>query len=84
MIFPCPWAPYIPTLCIISGIAQYLVHNNLSLLLGYQLLIFSTGHAAGQDTFFHFLRFGNGSFFEVSDSVLKHLKKKLNLKDKYK
>ena len=52
MIFPCPWAPHIPTLCIISGIAQYLVHNNLSLLLGCQLLIFSVGHAAGSGTFY--------------------------------
>ena len=31
---------------IISGIAQYLVRNNL-LLLGCQLLIFPMGHAAG-------------------------------------
>ena len=52
MIFPCPWAPYISTLCIISGIAQYLVHNNLSFLLDCQLLIFPMGHAAGQGTFY--------------------------------
>ena len=32
------------------------------------------GHAAGWGTFFHSLRFQNGSFFEVPDSVLKHLK----------
>ena len=34
MIFQYPWAPYIPTLHIISGITQYLVFNNFSLLLG--------------------------------------------------
>ena len=75
MIFLCPWAPYIPTLCIICGIAQYLAHNNLSLLLGCQLLIFPMGHAAGGDTFFHAIRFRNMSFFEVLDSALKTLKK---------
>ena len=53
LIFSCPWALYIPTLYIISGIAQYLVHSNLSLLLGCQLLIFFTGQAAGQSTFSH-------------------------------
>ena len=58
-----------------SGRAQYLVHNNSSLLLGCQLLIFPMGHAAGQGTFFHSLRFQNESFFEVPDSVLKHFKK---------
>ena len=55
MIFPCPCAPYIPTLCTISGRAQ--VQNNLSLLLGYQLVILPMGHAAGGGTFFHSLRF---------------------------
>ena len=41
------WVPYILILCIIFGIAQYLLHNNLSLLLGCQLLIFSMGHTTG-------------------------------------
>ena len=84
MIFPCPWAPYIATICIISGIAEYLVHNNLSLLLDCQLLIFPMGHAIGQGTFFHSLRFQNGCFFEVSKSQKKKQPKKTrNLKDKY-
>ena len=34
------------------GIAEYLVHNNLSLLLDCQLLIFPMGHATGRGTFF--------------------------------
>ena len=74
MIFPCPCAPYIPTLCTISGRAQ--VQNNLSLLLGYQLLILPMGHAAGGGTFFHSLRFQSKSFLEALDSVLKHFKKR--------
>ena len=52
-----------------------LVHNNLSLLLGCQLLVFPMGQATGLGTFFHSLRFQNRSFFEVPDSVLKHFKK---------
>ena len=82
MISPSPWAPFIPTLCIISGIAQYLVHNNLSLLLGFQLLIIPMGHATGWDTFFHSLRFQNSSFSEVSGSVLKTFQKKEKTKFK--
>ena len=54
-----------------SGIAEYLVHNNLSLLLDCQLLIFPMGHATGRGTFFNSLRFHNGYFFEVSKSQKK-------------
>ena len=74
MIFPCPWAPYIPTLCIISGTAQYLEHNNIS-LLGCQLLTFPMGHATVQGTFFLSIRFQKRSFFErKSQCGLKHFK----------
>ena len=58
MNFPCLWAPYIPTLCIIFGIAQYLLHNNLSIIIRLLTAHLSQGrhmgHAAGQGTFFHF------------------------------
>ena len=79
MIFPWPWAPYIPILCIISGIAQYLARNNLSLLLDCQLLIFVMvlmGHAAAQGTFFSITQVTGGVlFWSPRQSVLKHFKK---------
>ena len=40
---------------------EYLVHNNLSLLFGCQLLIFPMSHATGWGTFFHSLWFQNRS-----------------------
>ena len=67
------WVPYILILCIIFGIAQYLLHNNLSLLLGCQLLIFSMGHTTGGGTFFHSLRFLNRSFLKSPGCCLKTL-----------
>ena len=39
------------------------------------------GHAAGRASFFHSLRFQNGSFLEVSDSVLKNTEKKTKTKN---
>ena len=52
------------------NLAQYHVHNNLS-LLGCQLHVFLMGRATGRGTFFHARRFQNRSFFEVPDSVFK-------------
>ena len=91
MIFPCPWAPYTPTLCIISRIAQYLVHcTQKSIIIRLLTVIIPMGHAAGWGTFLPSLRFQKRSFLEVLDCVLKTLqktnkqkKKKQNLKDKY-
>ena len=67
-----------------SGIAEYLVHNILSLLLDCQLLIFPMGHATGRGTFFNSLRFHNGYFFEVSKSQKKKKKPKKKKKTKFK
>ena len=65
---PWLWAPYIPALCIVCGIAQYLLRNNL-LSFDCQLLIFVMEHVAGQDTFFSITFVPMGSFFEVPDRV---------------
>ena len=68
------WAPYIPMLCIISGIAQCLEHNNIS-LLGCQLLTFPMGYATVQGTFFLSPSFQKRSFLErKSQFGLKHFK----------
>ena len=78
MIFPWPWAPYIPTLCIyttiISGIAQDLVPNNLSLLSDCQLLIFPMEHGTDQGTFFTHSGSRTGPF--LKSKSLKNTSKK--------
>ena len=73
MIFLITLGAIYSTLCLISGIAQYLVHNNLLLLLGCQLLIFLMEYATAEGAFFQSPRSQMVSLFEVPDSVLKHL-----------
>ena len=75
MTFPWPWAPYIPTLYIISGIAQYLVHNNLSLWLNCQLLVFPWGLPLVRVTFFQSPRSQMVFFWRPRQCVLKHFNK---------
>ena len=76
MIFPWPWAPYIPTLCIISGIAQYLVHNNLIIIIRLPTAHFSHGTCrwSWDMPFFHLWPDGF-LFWGLKQCVLKHFKK---------
>ena len=79
MTFPWPWAPYIPTLYIISGIAQYLVHNNLSLWLNCQLFVFPWSLPLFRVVFpwsLHLItQVPDGFFWRPRQCVLKHFNK---------
>ena len=84
MISPCPWAPYTPTLCIISGIAQYLVHcTQKSIIIRLLTVIIPMGHAAGWGTFLEVLFRGLKLCLKNTSKNKNKKKKKQNLKDKY-
>ena len=73
MTFQWPWAPYIPTLYIISGVVQYLVHNNLSLWSNCQLLVFPCGLPLVSVPFFQSPRSQMGFFLKSQTVYLKTL-----------